>query len=215
MRKGVSAQRKQHGVLFTREESCCSICYDSETPSRSEGGWDPSATSSQTATGAPRARGENDSADGRSRIHARGSSGLQRALAERRVRITPAAPGALIRFHPRGKDVALTCTGRYRASLGEGAHRCLCCRCGSSVLLSSSVLGKTESTPVGCGGRLGRTSIHTNLSVTVISLGECSPWVRGKFVCLLPLIEWDAARDEGRKEDVFGWRNGSTAGRWE
>jgi hypothetical protein len=154
-------------------------------PSRSEGGRHASATSSQTATGAPRARRENDSADGRSRIHARGSSGLQRALAERRVRITPAAPEALIRFHPRGKDVALTCTGRYRASLGEGARRCFCCWCGSSVLLSSSVLGKTESTPVGCGGRLGRTSIRTNLSVTVISLGECSPWSSAvsSFVC--------------------------------
>jgi len=128
MRKGVSAQGKQHGrIIHARGVLLFHLLRLGNPFGRSEEGWDPSATSSQTTPDAPRARGENDSADGRSRIHARGSSGLQRALAERRVRITPAAPGALIRFHPRGKDVVLTCTGRYRTSLREGARRCLCC----------------------------------------------------------------------------------------
>lgn len=44
------------------------------------------------------------------------------------------------------------------------------------------------------GGRPGRTSIRTNLSVTVISLSTDARLglVRDKFVCLSPLIEGDA-----------------------
>lgn len=144
--------------------------------------------------------------------------GLQRALAERRVRIIPAAPGALIWFHPRGKDVVLTCTGRYRTGLSvEGARTSAIAAAIAAALAAmhgvasrSPILllvpGKSESTPVDYGGCPGRTSIHTNLSVTVISLGGCSPWVRGKFVCLLPLIEWDATcRDEEEeRENISG-----------
>jgi len=65
--------------------------------------------------------------------------------AERRGRIAPTTLGALIRFHPRGKDVALTCNEWYRANLDEGV-RSRCCWLLVVPLLSSGS-GETKSTP--------------------------------------------------------------------
>lgn len=56
---------------------------------------------------------ERSSPAERKRRRARARGVNYKEHSERRVRIAPAAPEALIRFHPRGRDVALTCTGRY------------------------------------------------------------------------------------------------------
>lgn len=147
-------------------------------------------------------RGENNPAafaGEKSVVHgARGA--LQRAFGKASKNRPCRARSANLVSPPPGKDVALTCRpGDIGPVSTRVPGRCVL----PLLLVVAPLLPPAPPYPLksrvnrinpvdGRGGRRGRTSIRTNLSATVISLGGCSPWVRGKFICLLPLIEGDA-----------------------